>query len=245
MKKYLLMAAAVLMGAAMFTSCEEDEEGYYRKLDFEDDSWKAYVDKPQFMGNLLYGDGSYSWEDSRTKVTSKLTNAYGDGKFWGGGIAISNYVDKDIKKHAAPEYQLSVPKSNGSNYFAIVYCDASLTFSDDRARKVKSIDVSPTTYQLGVTTYGDDYAASLAHGGELTLVIKGIGATGGVPSVTVDLAKNGELLTTWTKVDLTPLGKVKGLSFSMTGSDVSEFGGVKQPQYAAIDNFVVEHIRSL
>lgn len=239
MKKFLLMAATLVMGAAMFTSCDKEEEVKEYVVDFEGEYFTNLIDNPQFKGSMLYGDGSYSWTDAAIGLTSKLTNAWDDGQFWGGGIAISNYVDADIKNHATSEYQLSVPTSNGSKNFAVAYCNASMSFADGQPHVIKNMMVSPTTYELGVITYGDGYAASLAESGRLTLVITGYNGENETAQVKVDMAKDGELLTTWKNVVLSDLGMVTSVSFSMEGTDASNYG-VKAPAYFAFDNVTIE-----
>ncbi|MBR1668384.1 MAG: DUF4465 domain-containing protein [Bacteroidaceae bacterium] len=244
MKKYLLACAVLAMGMATFTSCSDDDEDV-RTLNFEGDSWAALIDNPQYGGTLLYGDGgttpvSYSWSDANSKLTSSLTAAWGGlYGFSEGGVAISNYIDDDLTNHATYQYQLAVPKSNGSNNFAVVYAPASISFSDGVARLIKSMDVSPTTYQLGVTENGDGYAASLAESGELTVTIIGKKGDAETGTVTFDLAKDGNILKTWKKIDLSSLGEVTSLTFDVDGSDRSDYG-VKHPKYFAFDNVVVK-----
>ena len=245
MKKILLSFAVLAMSMAMFTSCSDDDENL-KRLDFEGNQWATLIDNPQYGGELLYGDGgetpvSYSWSDATSKLTSSLTAAWGG--FYGfaeGGVAISNYIDADLEKHATYDYQLAVPQSNGSSRFAVVYCDASVSFSDNVARIIKSMDVSPTTYQLGVTKNGGGSAKALTEEGDfLTLIITGYKGEVATGSVTVDMAKDGAFLETWKNVDLSSLGEVNKLSFTMDGSDKSSFG-VKQPKYFAFDNVVVK-----
>ncbi|MBR1520027.1 MAG: DUF4465 domain-containing protein [Bacteroidaceae bacterium] len=216
-----------------------------RTLDFEAESWAALIDAPQYGGTLLYGDGgttpvNYSWSDVESLLSSSLTAAWGG--YYGyseGGVAISNYIDADIQNHATYQYQLAVPASNGSENFAVVYAPASISFSDGEARVIKSMDVSPTTYQLGVTTYGDGYAASLAESGYLAVTIVGKNGDTETGTLTFDLARNGSILTGWDKIDLSSLGEVTSLTFDVDGSDRSDYG-VKHPKYFAFDNVVVK-----
>lgn len=250
MKKYLYACAVLALGMATFTSCSDDDDDKLpkedlRTLDFEGDSWASLIDDPQYGGTLLYGDGGqtpvqYSWTDEKTTLTSSLTAAWGG--YYGlaeGGVAISNYVDENIAEHNTYFYQLAVPKSNGSSNFAVVYAPATVSFSDSEARVIKSMDVSPTTYQLGVTTYGDNSTASLAEEGNLVVIITGLNGEEETGTVTFDLARDGKLLTDWTNIDLSALGAVTSLSFDFDGSDKSSFG-VKQPKYFAFDNVVVK-----
>lgn len=240
MKKIFLSFAVLAMSMAMFTSCSDDDNDNVKILGFEGSLWADLIDAPQYQGPMLYGDGSYSWTDDATKLSGGLTNAWGDGMFWGGGVAISNYIDADIENHASYNYQLAVPASNGTANFAIVYCDASVSFADGKARTIKSMDVSPTTYQLGATQYGDGYAKALTEEGDfLTVIITGYKGETLKGTVTFDLAKDGNILTTWKKIDLSSLGEVTTLEFTMDGSDKSTYG-VKHPKYFAIDNIAVK-----
>ena len=224
-------------------------------LDFEGENWTALVDSKQYMGDLLYGKNDhgivdYSWADISTKLSSKLTAAWGGE--WGfaeGGIAISNYIDADIKGHNNFQYQLSVPKSNNSKNFAVAYCEASMSFSDNRARAINSIDISPTTYQLGVAKYGNETAKALTSKGDyLALVITGYDKEGKeVGKQEIDMARDGKFIEDWQTIVLN--GSVDGKTytfapavsyiFTMTGSDTSAYGGLKTPTYFAFDNVVV------
>jgi hypothetical protein len=168
-----------------------------------------------------------------------LSDAYRDGKFWGGGAAISNYIDADLENHATYEYQLSVPVSNGSDNFVVVNFPASISFSDGVARTIQSFDVSPTTYGLGVITYGNMYATPLTEEGYLTVIVTGYKNDVAVGTVSFDLARDGELLKSWKKIDLSSLGNVTSISFSFDGSDKSG-GYINSPLYFAFDNVVVK-----
>ena len=106
---------------------------------------------------------------------------------------------------------------------------------------IKSMDVSPTTYQLGVTKNGDTSGskALTEEGDFLTLTITGYKGEVATGTVNVDMAKDGKFLETWKTVDLSSLGEVTKLGFTMDGSDKSAYG-VKQPKYFAFDNVVVK-----
>lgn len=250
MKKICFSFVALLSCATMFTSCNEDTDAEdLRVLDFEGDKWTALIDAPQYGGDLLSkvdpttGVVPYAWADEHTGLRSELTNAWGGTYGYAeGGVAISNYVDADLDGHAVLDYQLAVPVSNGSDNFAVVYCEAIIKFADGVAREMLSVDVSPTTYQLGVTLCGNAFAASLAHEGELTLVLTGLDADGTDTGAVVEIpmAKDGVLLENWKRFSTLALGKVSGVKFTMKGSDMS-YGAVNQPAYCAIDNIIVRY----
>lgn len=237
MKKFFYLAIALCMGFAL-TSCNNDDDNI-AVLTFEGTEWTALIDNPQYGGPLLYGEGkdTYGWTDARTGLSGGLTRAWGGNYGYSeGGVAISNYVCDSLQKHATYTYQLEVPVSNGSKNFAVVYCDATIKFAEGVNRVIRSMDICPTTYLLGVETYGDGYAKALTEAGDnMTLTIT---ADNG-KTMDVDFARDGNILKTWKRIDLSALGAVKSLTFTMDGSDKSEYG-VKHPKYFAFDNVKVE-----
>lgn len=83
---------------------------------------------------------------------------------------------------------------------------------------------------------GDQYAKKFTADDYLLLTITGLDAddeeTGHVDFY---LAKDGNIVTEWTKVDLTPLGVVDHVRFTMSSSDVS-YGFMNTPAYFCLDN---------
>ena len=239
MKKFFYLAIALCMGFAM-TSCDDDDEIRTATLSFEGDEWTALIPEGQAYGKatLIYGEDAvnYAWSDDLTGLNGGLTLAWGGTYgFAEGGTVVSNYVDADLENHASADYQLSVPKSNGSKNFAVVYCDASLRFADGVSRVINSMQVCPTTYLLGEMKNGGYGKALTEEGDYLTLTLT---ADNG-QTLDIDLARDGNILEGWKVVDLRSLGKVNSISFTMDGSDKSSYG-VKHPKYFAFDNVVVE-----
>ncbi len=73
----------------------------------------------------------------------------------------------------------------------------------------------------------------------LTLIISGLTTTlEETKSVIYYLAVDGEMNNGWVKVPLTALGKVGGLSFRMTTTDMGDFGA-NTPMYFAMDGLTV------
>lgn len=237
MKKFNLAFAVLAMSMTMFTACMDDEQENVKVVTFEGEYWTKLIDSKQYNGTLLYGENAmtYGWSDEATGLSGTLTKAWGGTYgFAEGGVAISNYIDNNITEHATYEYQLAAPVSNGSKNFAVVYCDASISFKNNAKHIIKSMEIGPTTYELGVVTNGDGNAVSLKDGGHFTLTIT---ADNG-KKLDVDMARDGKILTTWRKVDLSSLGEVNSLTFTMDGSDRSDWGA-KHPKYFAFDNVVV------
>ena len=249
MKKIYFMAM-LLCAYFAFTSCDEDDElepnaveDNTLTLTFEGSYFDALIDSPQYGGKLLYGENAknYSWTDATTKITGGMTNAWGgEYGFAEGGVAISNYIDSNISEARTYTDQLSVPVSNGSKNFAVVYCGASISFSDGSAHIINSMDIIPTTYLLSIIRNGDGYAKALKETGDYCKVII-TGFNGEVKTGNVELmiAMEGGFLTKWFEADLTSLGKVTKLEFSMASNDVSDWG-MKAPTYFAFDNVEIQ-----
>lgn len=241
MKKYLLMAAALFMGAAMFTSCSDDDDEPKEKVavvNFEGEYFDQLIDDPQYGGALIYSADEYTWTDAKTTLSSSCEKEdwtqWGMGYGWHNGIAISNYVDAD--ETAGYQKQLSVPVGNGSNNFAVVWDNESaIAFADGSAHVLKSMDVCLTTY-----TY-NNVKKNLGEGYEFKAVATGTKADGTTSTLDIILAHGDKAVTNWTKVDLSALGAVTSVSFTFDGSDKSGYqGGLATPKYFAIDNIVVK-----
>lgn len=233
--------AAFLLAAGLtlsVTSCSEENDETTATITFEGSQWDKLIDNPQYNGPLLYGEKGkeYSWTESFTTFSGSMTNAWGGTYGYAeGGTALSNYIDANITEHNTYQYQLAVPVSNGSQNFVVTYTTATVSFKDGQARQIKSMDICPTTYVLGVITHGTSSAQALTETGSyLTLVI----TTDKGQTQKVDLARDGNIQKTWKRIDLSGLGKVKSLTFTMEGSDQGQWG-LKTPTYFAFDNVVV------
>lgn len=233
--------AAFLLAAGLalsVTSCSEDNDENNATITFEGNQWTHLIDTVQYGGGLLYGTNAknYAWTEGLTTLSGGMTNAWGGTYgFAEGGTVISNYIDANVAEHNTYTYQLSVPASNGSTNFAVVYTTATISFKDGKARQIKSMDICPTTYVLSTIAYGTSTAKALTEEGSyLTLVI----TTDKGQTQKVDLARNGNILRTWKRIDLSGLGEVKSLTFTMEGSDNNSWG-LNTPTYFAFDNVVV------
>jgi hypothetical protein len=114
-----------------------------------------------------------------------------------------------------------------------------------------SVDITNTTYAALSMLYGDQFAKKF--GGPtgtdpdfFRLTITGLddaGATTGSVDLFLADFRSGEagqgfIVSSWTPVDLTPLGDATNLSFALTSSDVGPFG-TNTPAYFALGNLQV------
>lgn len=274
MKKHFLMGFAALVCGAMFTSCSNEDNSvdypyvHLKVLTFEDEdwtggknyvggfNWSSLIDTPQYFGPMLYPTDwdaiPYQWYDrGNTYLSHKLPNGWGDNAYWGGGHAVSNYIEADLTKGTYMN-QLAIPVAaghNGSKNFCVhngfsSYSGApvpALTFGDGNARVIDHMYVCPTTYLLRMLAIGDNYTKSLAEQkGSLWITATGYDVDGKVTgSVQFDLCKDGKFISNWKKFDLTPLGKVLTVEFDMAGTDTGTYG-LNTPAYFAYDDVAVQ-----
>ena len=161
---------------------------------------------------------------------------------WGGsyvtGAVVSNRTDTKFESYLDANKSIAGGAYAGKNY-VVWYNDA----WDPGVIKLKAAAVVPGMYVCNnVYAYnsmknGDNFAgAPFGADDYFTLTING-SLNGQVVDAQVefDLARGTDIVTTWTYVDLSKLGKVDALSFTMTGSRTGELG-VNTPTYFCIDN---------
>lgn len=236
-----MLYAPLLVAGVLCASCADDEKNQPRDMvvTFEGAYWQRLIDTPQSGGPLLYGPTArdYAWKDEATTLSGGMTNEWGgDYGYAEGGTAISNYITPPGSDYTPDDtHQLEVARGNGSATFAVVYNHAMLRFADGRARLVRSMDVCPTSYVAFVAREGISYARALTRPDDfLTIHIK---ADSGA-ALDVPLVSGGKLAEGWQRADLSPLGRVKELTFSISGSDTGDYG-LNTPAYFALDNIVV------
>ena len=96
--------------------------------------------------------------------------------------------------------------------------------------------VTNTVYAYNSITKGDDWTTPFEEGDWFLLTINGSLEGQAVETpVTFYLAKDTNVVTEWTYVDLSSLGKVDAISFTLTGSRTS-YGYLSTPAYFCIDD---------
>ena len=169
-------------------------------------------------------------------------------------VARVHYLD-DFVPQIEPSTQKMLSESlrekagnNGSDNFAVVYDagawganPAALTFSDQEPRVIESLYVVNTLYTHYVLFYGNDYCTPLADNGFFKVTATGYFGENQTGTSEFYLAnKNRQFVTKWTKWDLSELGFVDKVVFSVSGSE-ELYGdwGINAPTYFAIDDIAV------
>lgn len=249
-KFFPALTAAAMVACCVFTSCDPESPESFAILDFEGDQWTALVDSPQYGGPQLYAAEAYSWYDAgNTGLWSEgVPQDFDKGLYGysGGGIAVSNYVEKDISKG---DYlsQLAICTDgghDGSSNFAVVFdgfsCKPFIEFKDGVARVIDHMYVTNTTYAVNFLSNGDPYNPAMASNGYFEVTAKGFKADGTTAEASIRLAEGRNIVKDWKCWDLSGLGAVQRLEFTVSGSeDLYGAYGFNAPTYFAIDDIAV------
>lgn len=92
-------------------------------------------------------------------------------------------------------------------------------------------------YCVNNPMFGEDDAAEPIW---VNLVVTGSLNGSEVGKLTVELAKDGNVVTDWKTVDFSPLGEVDKLQFAVESNDVDPTWGLNVPSYFCIDNIVLQ-----
>lgn len=162
-----------------------------------------------------------------------------------GGIVLND--DKTVKTDdfGAPVTSPDVPYivAYYSAYMAKRPVD--MTFTDGKNYKAVGVYVNLNSYAYYSVECGDSFARAFTNGDKLTLTIHGVNPDGSEKTVDVALAEyaNGCLTITrgWRYVDLSSLGIVNELYFTMTSTDSGAYG-MNTPGYFCLDKLMVETV---
>ena len=195
----------------------------------------------------------------------------GSYAFYGGGEAISHYWSSDYETYGDYMNQLTAYRPdagsndmnttggghNGSDNFCVHfgYIDdtgygvsevPAIVFADGVARVIDHIYVCPTTYTYNTVFQGNELTDVLGEDGKLWIQARGFAsAEDSEPSATTEFlffAGDGTADTRdWTKWDLSSLGAIEKLEFSLygEGSGTDNGYGLSQAAYFAYDDVAV------
>lgn len=211
-------------------------------------------------------DEAYKWTDeNNTWLSSILSEGYGSWCYWSGGHAISNYGSKTIDSFGDFSHQLTIynPRGtdevsrtgnghNGSDNFAVHFGYAdnsgfglgeealpSLAFADGEARVIDHMWLMLNTYALNCYVDGNGLTGKI--GPDDWVKIVATGYKDDKKTGTADIYTcNGpdDIMTDWTKFDLSGLGEVTKVTFNITGSSDNGYG-FSQPAYFCYDDVAV------
>ncbi len=162
-----------------------------------------------------------------------------------GGIVLDEDNTVKTDEYGAPVTSPDVPYivAYYSAYMAARPVD--MTFTDGKSYKAVGVYVNLNSYAYYSVECGDSFARAFTNGDKLTLTIHGVNPDGSEKTVDVALAEyaNGCLTITrgWRYVDLSSLGIVNELYFTMTSTDSGAYG-MNTPGYFCLDKLMVETV---
>lgn len=159
-----------------------------------------------------------------------------------GGIVLNEDGEVKLNEFGAPVTSPEMP------YLVAFYSQSmsarpvQMVFNDGKAYDPVSVYVNLNSYSFYSMLFGDSFARAFTNGDEFTLTVHGVAPDETEKTIEVKLASfsNGDLTTAsgWKYVDLSSLGTVNELYFSLDTTDMSPYGG-NTPYYFCLDKLCV------
>ncbi len=159
-----------------------------------------------------------------------------------GGIQLNEDGTVKLNEYGAPVVSPEMPYlvAYYSQYMSQRPVD--MIFNDGKSYEAVGMYVNLSSYTYYTVCDGDGFARAFTNGDSLTLTVHGVSPTGEETTVDVKVAScdNGNLTTSrgWSYVDLTPLGLVDEIYFTMTSTDTGAYGP-NTPLYFCLDKLTV------
>lgn len=234
MKKQIFVLAAL---AIFFAACKDKDNGPDLSIVMK----TATFENAQGGVNIAKADTVWQGADNPTVGTHKWKS--GSYYFvsitqeWGySGFTASNETATTSTGMTQP-YRNAKGRGHESANFAVwtdTYdTNADITFINST---VPGFYINNNAYAVNSMLYGDSYARKFTDQDWFLLTIHGLKGTTEVGTVEFYLAKDGKYVNDWTYVDLSSLGTINGIHFTMSSSDESQYG-MNTPAYFCIDDF--------
>lgn len=160
-----------------------------------------------------------------------------------GGIVLDENGEVKKNEYGAPVVSASVPYlvAYYSPYMSRRSID--MVFAEGKSYDLQGIYLNNNSYPYYCIEYGDAFARAFTNGDDFTVTIHGVSADGTEKTMDVSLASytNGDLTINrgWRYIDLTPLGTVNELYFTVTSTDTGDWG-MNTPGYFCLDKLMVK-----
>jgi len=165
-----------------------------------------------------------------------------------GGIVLNEDGSVKIDEYGQPVVSADVPYIVG--YYGAYYGKrpTDMVFTDTRLYKPVSVYINLNSWAYYSVLGFDSYARAFRNGDKFTLTIHGVAADDSEKTVEVSLAScsNGDLTaaTGWKLVDLSSLGDIKELYFTLDSTDSDPTYGMNTPGYFCMDKLTVEPVEN-
>lgn len=253
MKKILFAATCLFALAA--TSCSDEKADLFdftqggverqtvtpanAEVEYaSDNTWaNTYKGDQLQLGSLIFSHDGY-------------VSSYGG--YWDGFTASKNFGTPAVTADNWMQnqfYSCTGTGANGNQPYLVAYASeysanypACNITNEDGLFAPQSVSITNFAYMPVVLTQGDAYSRKFENGDYCVLHIYGVSVANDMRGpVDVYLAdfRDGktEILKEWKTVDLSSLGTVKQVAFSIESTDVGTWG-INTPTYFCLDNFV-------
>lgn len=231
----------------------------------EDGTWTEtfneqipYIEFSPFMfSHILSGSswGGAYWDGFTITKSGDTTDWYSEDGNWiahqwysitGGGVKTEN--GEIVAENGIAQADAEAPflvGYYGSDYAGAAYEACNVMFNDGLQYKVNGVYVTNHTWPYYSYTNGDGFARAFNQEGDyFKLIAHGIDADGqetGTAEFVLASYNNGQLqaVNEWTWWDLSALGTVDQINFTMDSSDKSQWG-INTAKYFCLDKLQVE-----
>ena len=165
------------------------------------------------------------------------------------GFSVSNMKDTITAGYNNQYSAITAGGVNGSDNYAVAYVGGELEFNLQDTAVISGFYITNSTFAYLSLKDGDDFSKKFGgtDGNDpdyFKLIITGIDAEGGQTGVEeffladfTSVDPDGDyIVNTWKWVDLTSLGEVVSLKFTMESTDMASWG-MNTPSYFCLDNF--------
>lgn len=245
---YLLLAASLLIAGNNTEAAEGittldltkplnpeqlnfDEDGAWDGVYKGEDGVQEYFEAQIFIMSHTASYGGTVWDGfAPCKSTVMTDNAsYVVGCMAGGGIALDDSGDVTTDDNGNVGIDATVPYLVG--YYNTMGTDlpsCQIFFNDGLQHEVVGVYVTNFPTAFYNCLYGNGYTSPFVNGDKFTLTIHGVAADQTEKTVEVDLVKyDGDMfqaIRSWKYVDLSSLGAVESIYFTMSSTDAGEWG---------------------
>lgn len=220
----VMMACALSANAEMKVATFENEVGGIN-VAHADTCWQG-ADDPT-VGPHLWESGNFTF--------ASYTNDWGGGYIGYNGITVTNDASNTFTGY---EYYRSASGGayEGENF--AVWNDPWSANVDVtlEAKVVVGFFVNNAAYAVNSMCNGDNYAKKFGAEDWFKLTITGFKNGTSQGAVDFYMANEGKYVNEWTYVDLSTLGEIDAIKFSMSSSDTGDYG-MNTPAYFCMDNF--------
>lgn len=247
MKKVLSFAMMALAMGFVFVSCDDEKNGEEVKsytlsisLDKADSTYLATEGQVYGYGYLQENIEIGQFVLTHSHADWGYGNSFGEGFTFTSSAndSVCDYTNnaaitaKGVKTNA---YFTS--NAGGANYAEGMA--AEISFKDSAAYNAKECYVTNSTYAyLYIKNYPKADKSAWGAKDWFKLTITGYNGDAETGKVELKLADGTSLIDTWQQVDLTPLGKVTKIKFSVASTD-NNARGMVTPAYFCLDQLTV------